>query len=247
MWRETLVRVRLPTQSPVLQRIFWLWGPSNVLKFICKALISLYHLRCLFADPIWCSVPALFGALSVHTFNICRKDPIRQRLAENKSRQCLLALSELSRSWPVRIWFAKAFLNLLRRLTGQGSRQGGSIMNVSSTIAGHSSLAPSASVDSTEPHTLTNINPATTSRLPSNIILSELDSAEPSHQPGHDHEALLADNQPASNSSQATEQVLYDTFLAGYIDQTFDPDLLLLNSLGSSLPFFPGGLPDTED
>ncbi|RAH65213.1 uncharacterized protein BO66DRAFT_443203 [Aspergillus aculeatinus CBS 121060] len=192
-------------------------------------------------------VPALFGALLVHTFNICRRDPIRQRLAENKSRQCLLALSEPSRSWPVRIWFAKAFLNLLRRLIGQGSRQGGSIINVSSTIAGHSSPAPSASVDSTEPHTLNNINPATASRRPSNVILSELDSAEPSHQPGHGHEALLADNQPASNSSQATEQVLYDTFLAGYIDQTFDPDLLVLNSLGSSLPFFPGGLPDTEE
>ncbi|RAK71472.1 uncharacterized protein BO72DRAFT_473222 [Aspergillus fijiensis CBS 313.89] len=192
-------------------------------------------------------VPALFGALSVHTFNICRKDPICQRLAENKSRQCLLALSELSRSWPVRIWFAKAFLNLLRRLTGQGSRQGGSIVNVSSTIAGHSSLAPSASVDSTEPHTLININPPTASCLPSNAISSELDNTELSHQPGHDHEALLADNQPPSNFSQATEQVLYDTFLAGYIDQTFNSDLLVLNSLGSSLPFFPGGLPETEE
>ncbi|KAF4422863.1 Cutinase transcription factor 1 alpha [Colletotrichum fructicola] len=45
-------------------------------------------------------VPALFGALSMHTIEICRKDSIRRQLAENKSRQCLLALGELSKSWP---------------------------------------------------------------------------------------------------------------------------------------------------
>ncbi|ODM20362.1 hypothetical protein SI65_03415 [Aspergillus cristatus] len=66
-------------------------------------------------------VPALFGALSIHTIVICRcrKDPVRRQLAENKSRQCMLALSVLANSWPVRIWISKAFVNLMRRLTGQ--------------------------------------------------------------------------------------------------------------------------------
>ncbi|KAJ3543341.1 hypothetical protein NM208_g3632 [Fusarium decemcellulare] len=37
--------------------------------------------------------PAVFGALSIHTMVICRKDPVRRQLAGNKSRQCILALS----------------------------------------------------------------------------------------------------------------------------------------------------------
>lgn len=81
-------------------------------------------------------VPALFGALSIHTIVICRKDHIRQKLAENKSRQCLLALSELAKSWPARIWIANAFVDLMKRLTGQMS-SGGSIVSVSTRIAGN--------------------------------------------------------------------------------------------------------------
>ncbi|KXH31889.1 hypothetical protein CSIM01_02441 [Colletotrichum simmondsii] len=90
-------------------------------------------------------VPTLFGALSIHTIVICRKDPIRRQLAENKSRQCLLALSQLSKSWPVRLWISKSFVSLMRRLTGQGS-----IVNVTSSIRA-SSNGSRSTAQTTEP------------------------------------------------------------------------------------------------
>ncbi|KAH7196500.1 fungal-specific transcription factor domain-containing protein [Fusarium flagelliforme] len=81
-------------------------------------------------------IPAVFGALSIHTLVICRKDPIRRQLAGNKSRQCILALSELAKSWPIGLWITKFFVNLFRRLTGQGSAvSAGSIVDVTSRIA----------------------------------------------------------------------------------------------------------------
>ncbi|KAF4495923.1 Cutinase transcription factor 1 alpha [Fusarium agapanthi] len=81
-------------------------------------------------------VPAVFGALSIHTLVICRKDPIRRQLAGNKSRQCILALSELAKHWPVGLWIMRLFGNLMRRLTGQGSAvSAGSIVDVTSRIA----------------------------------------------------------------------------------------------------------------
>ncbi|KAF9768044.1 hypothetical protein IL306_014712 [Fusarium sp. DS 682] len=81
-------------------------------------------------------VPAVFGALSIHTLVICRKDPIRRQLAGNKSRQCILALSELAKHWPVGLWIMRFFGNLMRRLTGQGSAvSAGSIVDVTSRIA----------------------------------------------------------------------------------------------------------------
>lgn len=48
-------------------------------------------------------------------------------MAQNKSRQCLLVLTELAKHWPVRIWIARAFVNLLNRLTGQNSVRGSTI------------------------------------------------------------------------------------------------------------------------
>lgn len=63
-------------------------------------------------------VPTLFAALSVHTIEICRKDHLHRRLAENRCRQCMLALMELSRSWPVAGWILRLFISLMRRLTG---------------------------------------------------------------------------------------------------------------------------------
>ncbi|KAF2018112.1 hypothetical protein BU24DRAFT_491146 [Aaosphaeria arxii CBS 175.79] len=77
-------------------------------------------------------VPALFGALATHTFAICHEDHTRRRLAENKSRQCLLALGELAKSWPVSIWIAKAFIKLMKRLTEDAS--GGSLIKISSRV-----------------------------------------------------------------------------------------------------------------
>lgn len=56
---------------------------------------------------------------------MCRKNPILRQLAENKSRQCILALGELADCWPVRMWIVKAFLNLMRRLNSTTGRQEG--------------------------------------------------------------------------------------------------------------------------
>ncbi|RDW89989.1 fungal specific transcription factor domain-containing protein [Aspergillus mulundensis] len=158
-------------------------------------------------------VPALFGALSVHTIVICRKNSIRQKLAENKSRQCLLALSELSNHWPVRIWFAKAFVNLMRRLTGRG----GSIVNVSSSIAKNQRdlAAPGLPRISSHARSSTDV----------------LGVAELSVQPTY----FNSDN-AHDQLSQMPDQLMYDSFLAGYLDNTFDPDLLLYNSFEPLLP-----------
>ncbi|KAL4730870.1 hypothetical protein ACLX1H_002912 [Fusarium chlamydosporum] len=94
------------------------------------------------------TIPAVFGALSIHTLVICRKDPIRRQLAGNKSRQCILALSELAKSWPIGLWITKFFVNLLRRLTGQGSAlSAGSIVDVTSRIANTSRANDESSVD----------------------------------------------------------------------------------------------------
>ncbi|KAL2844903.1 fungal-specific transcription factor domain-containing protein [Aspergillus pseudodeflectus] len=151
-------------------------------------------------------VPAFFGALSVHTIVMCRKDRIRQKLAENKSRQCLLALSELSHSWPVRIWFARALVNLMRRLTGRGE----SIVSISSSIERDNR-------DLAEPGPRRSPCP---SRQAAPIFF--LDHAYNAHI--HDHPA------------QMPEPLIYDSVLAGYLDNTFDPDLQLYNSLEPLLP-----------
>lgn len=56
---------------------------------------------------------------------MCQKNPILRQLAENKSRQCILALGELAECWPVRMWIVKAFLNLMRRLNTTPSHHQG--------------------------------------------------------------------------------------------------------------------------
>ncbi|PCD23202.1 hypothetical protein AU210_014725 [Fusarium oxysporum f. sp. radicis-cucumerinum] len=66
-------------------------------------------------------VPSLFSALSIHTLAISQKNAIHRQLAENKSRQCILALTELAKIWPVGMWVVKSFSNLLRRLLSRGS------------------------------------------------------------------------------------------------------------------------------
>ncbi|KAF5989602.1 cutinase transcription factor 1 beta [Fusarium bulbicola] len=67
------------------------------------------------------SVPSLFSALSIHTLAMGKKNTIQWQLAENKSRQCILALSELAKTWPVGMWVVKSFSNLVRRLLSRGS------------------------------------------------------------------------------------------------------------------------------
>lgn len=78
----------------------------------------------------WLSVPALFAALSIHAIGIRHENPIRRQLAENRSRQCMLALSELAKSWPVASWVLHLFKNLVSRLTTQSSGPGGTSANV---------------------------------------------------------------------------------------------------------------------
>lgn len=76
------------------------------------------------------SVPAPFGALSIHTIVICRcrEDPIRRQLDEKKSWQRMLA-----KSWPDRICILNVFVDLMRLMRhGPGW---GLIVNASSSIA----------------------------------------------------------------------------------------------------------------
>ncbi|KAE8421298.1 hypothetical protein BDV36DRAFT_280850 [Aspergillus pseudocaelatus] len=169
-------------------------------------------------------VPALFSALSVHTIVICRKDPIRRQLAENKSRQCLLALSELAGSWPVKIWIAKAFLNLLRRLTVQGSA---SIVNVSSSIANNrSNVTLSGRSSSSGLHR---------AHSPKQTVLESSDRNETMTRTGYLNGPQLRDLHPSGGFPQAADHFVYNSFWASYLDNTFDVDLLLHNGLGPTL------------
>uniref|UniRef100_A0A8H7NQ61 Zn(2)-C6 fungal-type domain-containing protein n=2 Tax=Bionectria ochroleuca TaxID=29856 RepID=A0A8H7NQ61_BIOOC len=69
-------------------------------------------------------VPGLFSALSVYTLALDGRSNVHRKLVENKSRQCILALSELVKVWPVGMWLKMAFVNLLRRLVSQRSVDG---------------------------------------------------------------------------------------------------------------------------
>ncbi|UDD55176.1 hypothetical protein AFCA_002815 [Aspergillus flavus] len=160
-------------------------------------------------------VPALFGALSVHTMTLCREDCIRQKLAENKSRQCLLALCELSESWPVKIWFAKAFANLMSRLTGI---KVGSIVSVPSGIVDDAGSMGF----SEEPVSLPR------RRSPAGATSWDLIASD-----------FLPSSEPSYTSSPA-DQLLDGLLPFGRIDSTFTPDMALCNSFEPTLPAFDG-------
>lgn len=173
------------------------------------------------------SVPALFSALTIHTIGICRKDPIRRQLAENKSRQCMLALSVLAKSWPVRIWISKTFVNLMRILTGQGSATGGSIVHVSSSIASsrNNNLVPSGHSG------LPGLQHATSTQNIGNTFASN--SYEPSTQSTRTNGSQAGDLHTYDCFPQAADRLVYDSLWAGYLDNTFDTDMLLHNSIGT--------------
>ncbi|KAL5416895.1 hypothetical protein PMIN04_007958 [Paraphaeosphaeria minitans] len=78
------------------------------------------------------AVLSLFGALAMQTIVICSPDNIQRQLAQNKSRQCLLAFGELAKHWPVSMWIGKSFIDLLTRLTDHVRED--SLMKVSSRI-----------------------------------------------------------------------------------------------------------------
>ncbi|UPL01149.1 hypothetical protein LCI18_012083 [Fusarium solani-melongenae] len=164
-------------------------------------------------------VPAVFGALSIHTIVICRKDPIRRQLAGNKSRQCILALSELAKPWPVGLWIMRFFVNLFRRLTGQDSAvSGGAIVNVTSRI-GNS--------DAESRGNQLNDNIATSSRP---------GGAEPIMPTAMNNRVQSRDQQIVDFMPQVTDPLASDSFWAGCLDNSIDVDLLLQHGLGPLLP-----------
>ena len=179
--------------------------------------------------PHLLSVPALFGALSIHTIVICQKDHIRRQLAENKSRQCMLALSELASSWPVNIWISKAFINLLRRLTGPGSIVGGSILSVSSSIVSNrTNVASSGHLGSLGlQHTTSPQSHFFHAIEGDQATPNSLDRCETSIRP-HD---LHAPDQLLPEA----DRLSYDRFWPGCFDNSMDVDMILHSSLWQRL------------
>ncbi|RKL03643.1 hypothetical protein BFJ68_g11387 [Fusarium oxysporum] len=172
-------------------------------------------------------VPAVFGALSIHTLVICRKDPIRRQLAGNKSRQCILALSELAKHWPVGLWIMRFFGNLMRRLTGQGSAvSAGSIVDVTSRIA---------NCNRNEDSTLTEVSRVTSQTLAENG--GPFTDATNAQVAGAVMETNDLFQQPA-------DQFSFDNFWA---EDTIDVDLLLQHGLCPLLPGNFGTFPPMSD
>ncbi|EEU45285.1 uncharacterized protein NECHADRAFT_40529 [Fusarium vanettenii 77-13-4] len=164
-------------------------------------------------------VPAVFGALSIHTIVICRKDPIRRQLAGNKSRQCILALSELAKPWPVGLWIMRFFVNLFRRLTGQDSAvPGGAIVNVTSRIG-------NSDVDSRGSQPTDNVP-----------IPTRSEGTEPAIPAVANNRAQSQDQHAVDFMPQVSDPLGYDSFWAGCLDNSIDVDLLLQHGLGPLLP-----------
>ncbi|CAG8093731.1 unnamed protein product [Penicillium salamii] len=192
------------------------------------------------------SVPALFGALAINTIPICRNDPIRRELAQNKSRQCMLALSQLA-SWPVRTWILKAFVNLIKRLTGLSSGAGGSIISVTSNVVNDGgNTAAWGDIGSDFPHTTGSQNPSQPMNEPQSLHLR----SDQGPQPPFIHRSEFG-NIHAGDLSQLSDQVMNDSFWAGYVDNMFDSDLLLHESTGPLFSLPPEtigrGEPNTSD
>ncbi|KAL4894780.1 fungal-specific transcription factor domain-containing protein [Aspergillus ambiguus] len=157
-------------------------------------------------------VPALFSALSVHTLVICRNDPVQRQLAENKSRQCMLALSVIAKSWPVRIWISKSFVSLMKRLTAQGSSLRGSIVNVSSTIVTSKNVVQPVQMGA-------DTEMIEDCQLPGNFEPNSYCTCNAGPQLGvhHTQDCLW----------KAPDQFLHDSLWAGYLDELFGGDLFL--------------------
>ncbi|RBA12506.1 hypothetical protein FPRO05_03956 [Fusarium proliferatum] len=175
-------------------------------------------------------VPAVFGALSIHTLVICRKDPIRRQLAGNKSRQCILALSELAKHWPVGLWIMRFFGNLMRRLTGQGSAvSAGSIVDVTSRIANRNRNEDSTLNTSAE------VSRATSQTLAENG--GPFTDATNAQVAG----AVMETN---DIFQQQADQFGFDNF---WTEATIDVDLLLQHGLCPLLPGNFGTFPPMAD
>ncbi|KAJ5112594.1 hypothetical protein N7532_000639 [Penicillium argentinense] len=164
-------------------------------------------------------VPALFSALSIHTIVICRKDSIQRQLAENKSRQCMLALSVIAKSWPVRIWISKAFVNLMKRLTGQGQNLNGPIVNVSSSIL--TTPYNGSSLKQTEQWNMASERSQNiTNQAAPNML-------EPSSHCTCNNGANSGGLHAQGCLWQAPDQFIHDSLWVGYLDNALDVDLSL--------------------
>lgn len=125
----------------------------------------------------------------------------------------------------------------MRRLTGRG----GSIINVSSSIVrNHSNPAFERVGNSESQHAVID---QSSHGFTANPILPNFPGVSESS-------AYLGDSNESYNAHhyapQMADQLMYDSFLAGYLDNTFDPELLLYNSLEPMLPLSFGNPPDTE-
>ncbi|KAL1989084.1 hypothetical protein VTN96DRAFT_5847 [Rasamsonia emersonii] len=201
-------------------------------------------------------VPALFAALSIHAIVIRRKDPIRRQLAENRSRQCMLALSELAKCWPVGGWILRLFINLMRRLTGQGF----GFENNTSSGGGSGANNPTSS-SSQQPRDLSNaistqhgLSSSSGSSLhdPQGKVpatLHPLDGCDlnPGHQQQQQQQQLRSGNSDGgqdfarTNNSrqidlmQQADQLLSDALWAPNPDGGFDFDFLFQSASGGFL------------
>lgn len=132
----------------------------------------------------------------------------------------------------------------MRRLTGQGSHaSGGSIINVSSSIAsdrgnvaapGHWGLLG-----------LQQQQHITSPRRDSSQIINgghSTDRCEPGIQAACMNNFQSRDLHTSDNFLQAADPFICDPFLAGYLDDTVDVDLLLHNNLGQTIPVPSEGL-----
>ncbi|KAJ3548174.1 hypothetical protein NM208_g1137 [Fusarium decemcellulare] len=179
-------------------------------------------------------VPALFSALSIHTLTIGRNNTIHQQLAKNKSRQCILALSELAKTWPVGMWVVRSFSNLLRRLLSRGSTSTPEYQPTISTEDrpnSRGSTAPQVQMDTvresfspileshTEPHASVPIPNPDVSNLAHERVLGSLSSGAPAAYPFQSHsypDYILG----------AVDQPEFDSTWFGSLENVLDVELL---------------------
>lgn len=124
----------------------------------------------------------------------------------------------------------------MRRLTGRG----GSIINVSSSIVRNHSNSAFERIGNSESQHGATIDESSHG-FTANPILPNFPGIPESSYPGNSESFNVHHYAP-----QMPDQLMYDSFLAGYLDNTFDPDLLLYNSLEPMLPLSFGNLPESD-
>ncbi|KAH7007779.1 fungal-specific transcription factor domain-containing protein [Ilyonectria destructans] len=172
-------------------------------------------------------VPSLFSALSIHSLVVYRMGAVQRQLAENKSRQCILALSELAKIWPVGMWIVRSFLNLMRRLTSKGS----------------AAIEPRRARVASEMEINSRGDPAFTDVYASSThpATSVLETPTTSYDSNFTSRTMYTPSSPATNTvvsnftqpqigpdyfSGAADQFVHDSVWLGYLDHGLDMDFL---------------------